>query len=260
MHTPEHVRCMRVMTYETRIQMAVAAAEYTASGIRQLLMKYETINVMFAAAPSQDDFLDALVGQTDVNWNRVRAFHMDEYLGLPTCAEQGFATYLDGRVFGKLPFLETHYILGSIPQDPQQACDHFRDLLESHPLHIVCLGIGENGHIAFNDPGVADFADPCVVKIVKLDPECRQQQVNDGWFSSLGAVPTDAITVTIPTLLSAKKMVCVVPGSRKKRAVQQALEGAITSRCPASVLRRHKDVTFFFDKESAAGLMEQTGG
>jgi len=256
MHALRHVRCMRVMTYETRIEMAAAAAEYAASRIRQLLRENETVNAMFAAAPSQDEFLDALVGEPDVCWNRVRAFHMDEYVGLPGCSEQGFAAYLDNRVFSRLPFLETHYILSSMSQDPREACDQFGELLESHPLHIVCMGIGENGHIAFNDPGVADFADPCVVKIVKLDPECRQQQVNDGWFSSLESVPRDAITVTVPTLMSAREIVCVVPGSRKRRAVQRTLEGAMTTRCPASVLRRHRSVALFLDMESASEIMK----
>jgi len=260
MSTPTLCRYMRVVTHETRHQMGVAAGEYTASMIRGLLEEHTEINAMFAAAPSQDEFLEALASQTDVAWDRIRAFHMDEYLGLPQGMKPRLSGYLDSHLFGKLPFLEVHRILGSTEEDPREACDRYAELLRKHPLHIVCLGIGENGHIAFNDPLEADFVDPRAVKIVKLDPLCRHQQVNDRSFSSLEAVPTDAISATVPTLMSAEKVVCVVPGSAKRRAVQSALEGAISTDCPASVLRRHSNVAFFLDKESAAGIMKNEGG
>ncbi len=250
-------RQQRVSVYNNREFMGEAAAEFTAQAIRTLLQKERYINMVFAAAPSQNEFLDALAGLADIEWRRVRAFHLDEYIGLPKDSPQRFANYLYERIFGRVPFKEIHYIDSGDYMKPEEMRTRYSALLEEYPLHIACIGIGETGHIAFNDPSVADFRDPHKVKIVRLEEGSRQQQVNDGCFPSLEDVPTHAITLTIPTIMSAQKIVCVVPGSRKRMAVERSLEGPITTECPASILRRHPDVAMFLDKESASSLLRR---
>ena len=250
-------RCLQILAYDSRESMGQAAAEFTAQTIRSLLQKERYINMVFAAAPSQDEFLGALANLPDIEWERIRAFHLDEYIGLSKDSPQRFANYLYKHIFSHVPFKEIHYIDKGDHTEPEGMCEHYASLLEQYPLHIACIGIGETGHIAFNDPSVADFHDPQKVKIVKLEEGSRQQQVNDECFSSLEDVPTYAVTLTIPTIVSAKKIVCVVPGSRKCTAVERSLEGLITTECPATVLRRHRDVTIFLDMESTTSLLRR---
>lgn len=249
---------LRIQVYRDRLAMGAAAAENVADLIKEILSDKGEVNIAFAAAPSQNEFLDALVAQPAVQWNRVRAFHLDEYLGLPREAPQRFAYYLQTRIFGRVPFMEVYYIdLGEEALSPEEICARYRRLLDRYPLDIACIGIGENGHIAFNDPPVADFNDPCKVKVVRLDPKCRQQQVNEGCFRHLEEVPTHAITLTIPAIMEAKAIVCVVPGRRKSEAVKQALKGPISPECPASILRTHFRATLFLDLESAELILRR---
>ncbi len=243
-------RYLQVYVYENRTSMGQAAAEFTAQTIRTLLQEEQYINMVFAAAPSQDEFLDALSNSRTIEWERIRAFHLDEYIGLPKDAHQRFANYLQEHIFGHVPFKEIYYLDSNNSESADELCARYNALLEEYPLHIACIGIGETGHIAFNDPSVADFDDPHKIKIVKLEEGSRQQQVNDGCFPSIENVPTHAITLTIPTIMSAKKIVCVVPGDRKRKAVERFLEGPITTECPASVLRRHQDAAIFLDMKS----------
>jgi glucosamine-6-phosphate deaminase len=206
------------------------------------------MRMIFAAAPSQAEMIEALIAEPDVDWRRITAFHMDEYIGLPAGAPQRFAVWLRERIFDRVPFAAVHPIL---PEgDPHAVAACYAALLDAAPIDIVCLGIGVNGHIAFNDPPVADFADPQDVKIVELDEVCRQQQVDDDCFPDLAAVPEQAVTLTIPRLLRAERLFCVVPGAHKRVAVGNALHGPITTDCPASVLRRHPDCTLYLDAES----------
>ncbi|MGZ3945262.1 MAG: glucosamine-6-phosphate deaminase [Mucilaginibacter sp.] len=221
--------------------------------INELLAQQEYVNIIFAAAPSQNEFLAALRTQTRVDWRRINAFHMDEYIGLPANAPQSFGSFLKEKLFGWMPFNSVNYINGNAT-DLQAECERYALLLTQYPPDIVCMGIGENGHIAFNDPPVADFSDPLMVKIVELDAECRQQQVNDGCFGSLDQVPTHALTLTVPALMAGKYVYCMVPGKNKAKAVFNTLTGGIDEQCPASILRKHTHAILFLDKESSVSL------
>jgi len=251
------VNNLTVEVYESREELGKAAAAFTASLIRKLLAEKQEISMVFAAAPSQNEFLDALVDTSGIEWGRIRAFHLDEYLGLPHEASQRFARYLHDRIFGRVPFMEVHYLDPEESKAPEETCARYRRLLDRYPLDIACIGIGENGHIAFNDPPVADFHDPCKAKVVRLEETCRRQQVHDGCFASLDEVPTHAVTLTIPAIMTSESIVCVVPGRRKAKAVYQALRGDINTSCPASILRTHPRARMFLDRESASLLLKE---
>lgn len=247
--TVRRVDKLRVESYETRAAMGAASAVAVAAELRKRLMRKADVRMIFAAAPSQADMLAALCEVPDIDWSRVTAFHMDEYIGLPAGAPARFATWLDHHVFGKVPFGAVHRI---VPEpDAEAAASAYAALLETAPIDIVCLGIGVNGHIAFNDPPVADFNDPLDVKVVELDEVCRQQQVDDEGFGRIEQVPRHAVTLTIPRLLRADTLFCMVPGRSKREAVRQALYGPVTTACPASIMRLHSDCTLYLDAESA---------
>jgi glucosamine-6-phosphate deaminase len=238
---------MNTEIFSTRQEMGVAAAKAAGDFLRQSLSAQETVRVIFAAAPSQNEMLAALVNAEGIDWKRVEAFHMDEYIGLDSAAPQRFSRFLKDRLFDRLPFRAVHLIETDIFEPIEQ----YEKLLKSAPIDLVCLGIGENGHLAFNDPPVADFADPVWVKIVELDSACRQQQVNDGCFPTLNDVPRQAITLTIPALLSGRRLICTVPGPTKRQAVFRTLNDSISAACPATALRNHRACTLFLDRESA---------
>ena len=179
---------------------------------------------------------------------------MDEYIGLDKDAPQGFGNFLWEHIFSQVPFRTVFYLNGQA-DNIQEACQEYTDLLLNYPADIVFMGIGENGHIAFNDPHVADFQDPYLVKIVDLDEKCRQQQVNDGCFSSIAKVPTHALTLTIPALYRAGYLFCMVPGKTKAWAVNETLTGAVSVRCPASILRNHPHATLYIDNDSSSIFM-----
>ena len=242
-----------VKAYQTRAEMGKAAALDVKACLLQLLEKKQTVNVIFAAAPSQNEVLAALVADTAIPWERVRAFHMDEYIGLPEGAPQAFSNFLTDHIFSLVNFKEV-YLINSTAKDPEAECARYTALLQEYPTDIVVMGIGENGHIAFNDPPVADFNDPLAVKPVALDEICRQQQVNDGCFETLDAVPKTAITLTVPTLMRASHLFCVVPAPSKARAVYHTLQGEIGEHCPATALRRHESAVLYLDSDSAALL------
>lgn len=245
---------LRVEVYRTRQDMGLAAA-YDGLAILELMQsRHAVARAIFAAAPSQNELLAALCRAGRVDWSRVHAFHMDEYLGLPPDADQSFGHFLRERLFGRLPFGEVSYLNGQTA-DPDAECVRYAELLAAAPIDLVCAGIGENGHLAFNDPPVADFKDPLLVKKVKLDEICRQQQVNDGAFATRDEVPTHAITLTIPALLSARRIICVVPGSSKAAAVKAALTGPISKACPASALRRHPHAVLYLDGAAATDML-----
>lgn len=233
--------------------MGIVAATQTAERIRNLLKSNNSISIIFAAAPSQSEFLDALSVQQDIDWGKITAFHMDEYVGLPADAPQGFGNFLQRSIFSKVPFKTVYYINGNAP-DLEQECKRYGDLLDKYLPEIVCMGIGENTHIAFNDPHVADLNDPKRVKVVDLDLQCRQQQVNDGCFNSIGEVPAHALTLTVPTLLRPESVFCIVPGNNKSQAVFHTLTQTISAKYPSTALRNHPNAILFLDKDSAAKL------
>ena len=238
--------------YADRTAMGEAAASDVMNKINELLTKQDFINIIFAAAPSQNEFLSALI-KSSVEWSRVRAFHMDEYIGLSDDAPQGFGNFLKEKIFGKLPFAAIHYINGNTIAS-EAACKRYADLLNQFPVDIVCMGIGENGHIAFNDPPVADFNDGQLVKVVELDHACRQQQVNDGCFKTIDEVPKNAITLTIPALMAARYVYCMVPGPTKVEAVFNTLHQDIVEQYPSSILRTHEHAILYLDALSSGNL------
>ena len=248
-----NVEKLQVKIMPNRTEMGKVAAEDAHRVIVQLLAEKEQINMIFAAAPSQNDVLASLATYDDIDWTRINAFHMDEYIGLPHGDSRTFGYYLNEHVFGKLPFRTVNLIDGSAKDiDAERA--RYAKLLQDNPCDIVMMGIGENGHIAFNDPGVADFNDPEVIKVAKLDEVCRMQQVHDGCFPTINDVPTHALTLTCPTLVGAKYQFCVVPTDKKANAVKRMLTGEIDDECPATILRRAKNATLYLDAPSASKL------
>ena len=244
---------LNVNIYDSRSEMGNAAATDIKAAILAALSVKETINMIFAAAPSQNEVLAALANDKKIPWGRVNAFHMDEYIGLSPEAPQGFGNFLREHLFGIAPFGSVNYIRPDA-DDVDAECARYTSLIAENPTDIVVLGIGENGHIAFNDPPVADFDDKAVIKAVKLDEICRNQQVNDGCFKSIDDVPTHALTLTVPTLMAGKQLFCIVPAKTKANAVYATVNGEISTACPATAMRRHPDVTLYLDADSSALL------
>ncbi|PKM61555.1 MAG: glucosamine-6-phosphate deaminase [Firmicutes bacterium HGW-Firmicutes-21] len=240
--------------YASRAEMGRAAATEAAEAIKSLLAKKDEINMIFAAAPSQNEFLAALTEDKSIDFTRINAFHMDEYIGLPSDAPQGFGNFLRRTLFDKVPFKSVNTI-DSSATDAALECERYSALLKKHPCDIVCMGIGENGHIAFNDPHVADFNDTETVKAVSLDEVCRMQQVNDGCFDKLDDVPKYALTLTVPTLLAPEYIFCMVPAKTKANAVKETLTGPVGVSCPATALRRHENAVLYTDTDSAARIL-----
>lgn len=241
---------LQVSVYTHRKLMGRAAAKDIKECFAALLKEREEINVIFAAAPSQNDVLDALVADNDIEWGRINAFHMDEYIGLKSTAPQGFGNFLRRHIFSLVPFKSVNCI-DVTAKNPEEEAARYAKLLTENPVDVVILGIGENGHIAFNDPPVADFNDVKKVKVVELDDVCRRQQVNDGCFAHFNDVPKYALTLTVPALTAAKYMFCVVPAETKANAVYQTLNGSIGEHCPATVLRTHPNARLYLDEKSA---------
>ncbi len=240
---------LTVKIYKTRDEMGKVAASDIADSIKKLLSEKDEINMIFAAAPSQNDMLFHLCARDDIEWGRINAFHMDEYIGLPSDAPQCFSNYLKEHIFDLKPFKSVYCIDPSNTIDGE--CERYGKLLREYPVDIVCMGIGENGHIAFNDPHVADFNDKELIKPVKLDDVCRMQQVNDGCFEKFSDVPEYALTLTIPALISAKYNFCVVPAPTKADAVNRTIEGEINTECPATILRRKDNAIMYCDADSS---------
>lgn len=247
-NTRRTIKRIDVQSYASRAELGVAAAADIADALRQKLLTQTAVRMVFAAAPSQADMLAELCAAQGVDWTRVTAFHMDEYIGLDPASSARFANWLDACVFTRLPFAAVHRITPE--PDPEAEVRRYAERMNEAPIDFVCLGIGVNGHIAFNDPPVADFNDRLDVKIVELDEVCRQQQVDDGCFQDLGSVPCRAVTLTVPRLMRADRLFCVVPGAAKRDAVTGTLHGPLTTACPASILRNHPACTLYLDKDS----------
>jgi glucosamine-6-phosphate deaminase len=222
---------------DNRASLGVIAAAEVSATITLLLTTRSHLRLIFACAPSQDQFL-AELRRTAIPWDRISIFHMDEYLGISQTHPASFRKYLRDHLLNYIEPCAFHAIDGEA-QDAEAECDRYSALLREAPIDLVCLGIGENGHLAFNDPPVAEFNDSRIAKVVELDPLCRQQQVNDGCFSTLADVPRHAITLTIPTLMSASAIFSIVPGQRKAAAVHNAT---------------HPNVKLYLDIDSAALL------
>jgi len=244
---------LNVELHASRQSMGQAASIAAAAHLRETLARKGEARIIVASAPSQDELIAGLVSAPDIDWNRITIFHMDEYVGLPASHPANFRAYQQQHLLAHIRPAAFHGIRGEA-SDPESECTRYAALLQAGPIDLLCMGIGENGHIAFNDPPVADFNDPKKIKVVELDRACREQQVNDGCFAHFDDVPTHAFTLTCPTLMAAERAVCVVPGKLKAQAIASALKGSVAESCPASVLRRHTGATLYLDKESAALL------
>lgn len=245
---------LTVKIYDTRIDMGRNAAADAAGAIIKMLAEKEEISMLFAAAPSQYELYIGLREIEGIDWSRINAFHMDEYIGLPADAPQCFGNYLVDNLFRFLPFKSINLIKADC-EDPDEECRRYSGLISEKPIDIVCLGIGENGHIAFNDPHEAKFNDDKAVKIVELDEICRMQQVNDGCFPDLSSVPKQAMTLTIPTLIAPKHLFCVVPAKTKAKALKETIYGEINEKCPATGMRLNHNTVIYCDADSASMIL-----
>jgi glucosamine-6-phosphate deaminase len=246
---------LAIEVHSTRAAMGAAAAAACRRQIEDAVARRGACRIIFAAAPSQNEMLEQLRCAPDIPWQCVEAFHMDEYRGLAPDAPQRFSRFLRRALFDHVPLRAAH-LIDAAGVRIEEEMRRYASLLAAAPIDVVCLGVGENGHVAFNDPPVAAFDDPLSIKEVELDPACRRQQVNDGAFPSVDAVPARAVTLTVPALMRADALFCVVPGRTKAAAVHAMLTGPITEACPASVLRTHPYCTLYLDRESASTWLE----
>jgi len=245
-----------VHVFSTREEAGQAAAHDVSTRLLGRMQADFECRVIFAAAPSQNEFLHHIAECRNLDWSKLTAFHMDEYVGLRPEHPASFRRYLMEHIFGRVALSpdQIHLIAGERTDRLLRVCSDYEDRLRERKLDLVCGGIGENGHLAFNDPPVADFADPVWVKAVRLDHACRVQQVNDGCFAAIDDMPSHAITLTIPALLSAELVSLVVPGPRKAQAVRDTIRGPIFEACPASIIRTHPGASIYLDSESSALL------
>lgn len=241
---------LTVKIFENRSLMGEAVADAVAITINKLLGQQAFVNIIFGAAPSQNDFFAALLKE-DIDFSRINAFHMDEYLNLDEDAPQGFGNFLKKYLFGLAPFHTVNYINGNAATYEAE-CLRYANLLKDFETDIVCLGIGENTHLAFNDPHVANINDPVFVKRVDLDQQCRTQQINDGCFKTLEEVPTHALTLTLPALLKAPYAFCTVPTDKKAQAIFHTINEEISDNFPSTLLRNHPNAILFLDNQSSS--------
>jgi glucosamine-6-phosphate deaminase len=240
---------LEVEIHETRAEMGAAGATRFAAKLRQVIQERGRAAVIFASAPSQNEFLASL-RTMDLDWTRVTAFHMDEYFGIRADHPASFRRYIREHLLDHVPVAVFHELRGEAP-DAAAECARYTALLQREQPAVVALGIGENGHVAFMDPPVCDFNDPLDVKVVDLDDVCRMQQVHDGCFAAFEDVPARALSLTVPVFLRTPHAVVTVPGPTKRAAVRAALQGPVTEQCPASILRHHPDAALYLNKESA---------
>lgn len=248
----------KVRIFQSREQLGRAAARDAANVIRAAIAERGESRIVAATGNSQLDVVKELVREKDIDWSKVDVFHMDEYVGVDQNHPAGFRRWIRERIAEVVSPRAVHYINGE--GDVEAEIARYTALLAAGPLDLAFVGIGENGHIAFNDPPVADFNDPQQVKRVTLEEACRSQQVNEGHFATIAAVPTDAITMSCSGLLRARTWICCVPELRKANAVKRALEGEISTACPASIVRTHADATIYLDHESSSLLAGKRGG
>ena len=254
MSSPKRLKIdqLEVKVYLSKEEVGQAAAEYVADTLNDAIEKQGKATVILATGASQFEFLDALRSKS-VDWSKITAFHLDEYKDMSIEHPASFRKYLKERILDEVNPAQVYFLLGDAA-DIKAEVERYEALLKQHEIDIACIGIGENGHLAFNDPPVADFNDPKLVKVVRLDEACRRQQLGEGWFPTLDDVPTHALSLTLPAILRCRTISCVVPDERKAKAVHDALYGEISTVCPASVLRRHDKTVLWLD-EKAAGLI-----
>ena len=242
-----------VEVHKTRKAMGEAAGKKAEELLVNYLKLKKEVRIIAASAPSQNEILAYLVKSKAIDWKRVTAFHMDEYIGIKDDAPQNFGYWLKERLFSQVPVKNVYYLQSNA--DPEKECARYTALLKKAPIDLLLGGIGENGHLAFNDPPVADFNDPKTVKVINVDIVSRNQQVHDGCFAALKDVPKKAFTLTIPILQSASSAVYTVPKDTKAAAVGRMLKGPMDVKCPATILRYHPDCYVFLDADSGKELL-----
>lgn len=247
------VDALSVRISENPAELAIDAAQFAHTYLQETMAEKGGAVVLLATGQSQIKFLDSLINLGEIDWSKITFFHLDEYLGIEANHAASFRRYMREKVENRVNPGLFHYIEGDAIQ-PIEECNRYSQLLQAQPIDLCCLGLGENGHLAFNDPSVADFEDPQIVKLVKLELATRQQQVNQGLFANLEAVPQYAFTVTLPLLGTAKKIICLAPEKRKAAAVKAMLLESITATLPASFLRMQSQATLFLDIDSASYL------
>ncbi len=247
---------LRVQKYDSAKELAKEAAQDVRDYLQLVLKENGRANLVLATGKSQLEFLDNLLTLGGLDWSKITCFHLDEYLGISANHNSSFRHYLQEKMDKKFHPGKFYYLVGDT-LEPLKECERYTKLLQAQSLDICCLGIGENGHLAFNDPSVANFSDPYWVKLVKLDQLNRQQQVNQGHFNNLEAVPNYAFTLTITAICTAAKIICLAPELRKAAVVKKMLLGDISTHCPASILRRQANATLFLDRNSASLLPEK---
>lgn len=246
----EHLQidCLTVKIYNSSTELTQDATKLTREYLQSLLATQETVSLVLATGNSQLELLDLLVNTANIDWSRVILYHLDEYLGITAEHPGSFRYYLQEKVASKINCRQFHFIEGNALQ-PLTECDRYSQLLQQQPIDLCFLGIGDNGHLAFNEPSVADFSDSRVIKLVKLEEATRQQQVNAGYFPDLNAVPNYAYTLTIPTICRAKKIFCLAPGKHKQKVVKKTLNESINTNFPATILRTQPQAILFLNKE-----------
>jgi glucosamine-6-phosphate deaminase len=242
---------MTINEYRNKTAVGRAAAEAGAAALREAIRRNGRVRVVHSTGKSQFEFLEAFTVMPDIDWEKVEMFHLDEYVGLPADHPASFRKYLMERLISKTGIRHYHLIDGEA--DPAEVMARVGAALKAAPIDVTFVGIGENGHLAFNDPP-ADFQIEAPYILVRLDEACRKQQVGEGWFTGLAEVPERAITMSVRQILKAKKIFCIVSEARKAAAVRACFTGVISPLAPASILRTHPDVTVFLDEESAALL------
>lgn len=247
---------MKVAIFDSRLQMGEAAAADAANLIRQAIAQRSHAYLIAATGASQFEFLEALVQQPEIGWGQTTFFHLDEYVGLPESHPASFRRYLRERIVDRVHPAAFHFINGDAPE-PSAEGRRVGELISRQTIDAAFVGIGENGHLAFNDPP-ADFDTPEPYLIVDLDEACRRQQVGEGWFETVNDVPAQAISMSIQQIMKARQVLCVVPDQRKARAVRDCLELEVSPLHPASILQRHEQTTIYLDKESAALLQQNS--
>jgi len=243
---------LNVKIFATKDEMGKVAATTVAQKLNAAISEKEFANLILATGASQFQFLEHLQSQA-IDWKKITVFHLDEYKGMPVTHPASFRKYLKERILDKVQPKQVHYLNGDAA-DAEAEVLRYENLLKAHPIDIACIGIGENGHIAFNDPPVANFNDPKLVKVVELDEACRKQQLGEGWFPTFNDIPTHALSLTIPAIMGCKAISCVVPDERKAEAVYNTLNAEISTACPATILRTHPDTVLYLDEGSASKL------
>ncbi len=243
---------LKISVYDDPKSLGAAAAGFVADTLNKTIKEKGFANLILATGASQFTFLEALK-KIEIDWQKITVFHLDEYRGISDQHPASFRKYLKERILDEVAPKKIFFLHGDA-EDLEKEMENYSEQLKNHPIDMACIGIGENGHIAFNDPPVANFNDPKWVKVVELDEDCKKQQLGEGWFPTLDDVPKQALSLTIPAIMACKTISCVVPDARKANAVYNTLYDVISTRCPASILRTHSDIRLFLDQASASKI------